>query len=240
MRALVLAVLCSAVFAGTLYLGGQSVEAYEGPPASSGVAKATRPNKPAIRFNARDQRAARAALVRRADLGPRWKGGGKLRDRLNVAADAECSNYRPRVWDLVITGAASKVFTHPSGLHISSQSKVLQTPRMVRLDWKRSMEHTNTVSCLRRIIARVYARLGITFVSLNRRPFPRLAPYSTRFRVIAKVRSGRTAPFVVDVVVLGKGRHGLTLTVTAPLRYRATAERVEVRVAKRLLARARS
>ena len=56
------------MFAGTLYLGGQSVEAYEAP-ASSGVAKVTRPNKQVIRFNSADQAVARAALVTRADLG---------------------------------------------------------------------------------------------------------------------------------------------------------------------------
>jgi hypothetical protein len=118
----------------------------------------------------------------------------------------------------------------------------MQSPRMVRLDWKRTFEHPNLLSCMRRLLARDAARHGETFVSLNRRPFPKIAPYTARFRFISKVkiRPGRKMPFLTDMVVLGKGRHELTLAISAPLHDRAAANKAQVRLAKLLLARVRS
>jgi hypothetical protein len=237
MRALFVAVLCSAVFAGTLYLGGQSVEANEGPPASSGVAKVTRPNKQVIRFNSADQAVARAALVTRADLGGRWKGGRKKAD---LTSEETCANYRPRMWDIVLTGAAESEFSHPAGFYAASSVRVVQTPRMLRLDWKRAFEHPNALSCLRRVVARDIAKDGFRLISLRVLPFPRVAPYVKRIRVIQEVRrSGRKLRVLVDIIAFGERRTELTLAVGTPLARRAGIERVEKRLARTMLARVR-
>ena len=241
MRALFVAVLCSAVFAGTLYLGGQSVEAYEGPPASSGVVKVTEgPNKRIVRLNRRDRRLARAIVVTKADLGRgvKWKGGA---EKVDFDEDLACVNYRPKVSDLVVTGAAETAYTAP-GLSVRSRAEILQTPRMVRLEWKRTFEHPNELSCLRRTAASGLARDGGRLVSFKRVPFPRLAPYARRYRMVGRVenRSGRRVTLLTDVVVLGKGRHELTLAIVAPLRDRTAADKTEVRLAKLLLARLRA
>lgn len=240
MRALVAAVLCSAMFAGTLYLGGQSVDAFEGPPASSGVVKATDgPNRRAIRLNARDRRLARVAVLTKADLGrfARLEGGAK---KVDFSDELACVDYRPKVSDLVTKGAAETRYTGP-GISVSSRAEVLQTPRMVQLEWKRTLEHRNFLSCARRTFAQGLARNGGRLLSFRRVPFPRLAPYAARYRMISRVknRAGRRVTRLTDLIALGKGRHELALIVAVPLRSRAAADRAEVRLAKLLLARVR-
>jgi hypothetical protein len=239
MRALVAVVLCSAVFAGVLYLGGQSVDAFDGPPAASSAAgaKAKRVNKQVRRFNARDQRTARVAVLTKADLGAAWKGGRKKPD---FSPEEGCPNYQPRLWDIVITGAADSEFTHPAGLYAASGARVVRTPRMLRLDWKRSFEHPNALSCLRRVVARDIRKDGFRLVSLRVLPFPRVAPYVKRIRVIQEGRrGGRRFRVLADVIVLGEGRNELTLAVGTLLSRRAGIEEVERRLARTMLARVR-
>lgn len=234
--------LCSAVFAGVVYLGGQSVDAFDGPAAASSGAAANekRANKRTIRFNARDQRLARAAVLRKGDLGrgAAWKGGAT---KVDFSDDLTCADYRPKVSDLVVTGAAKTDYSG-AGLRITSQVEVLQTPRMVRLEWKRTYKHPNLFRCVRRTYARGFAREGGRFVSFRRTPFPRLAPYSARYRVIARFKnsSARRIPMLVDQIFLGRGRQEVTLLVAAPLHDRAAAHKAEVHLAKLLLARLRA
>jgi hypothetical protein len=244
MRAFAAAVVCSALLAGGIYVGGRSVGVWnDATPAPTAAPKVTaaqkRANKPTIWLNGRDQRAARAAVMTKADLGALWKGGTA---KVDFSYKVACPNYRPRAWDLQITGAAATHFSHVGALDLRSEARVMQSPRMVRLDAKRTFEHPNVLSCLRRLFSPVTARAGGTLVSLNRRPFPKIAPYTARFRVISRVNPnpGPKIAFLTDIVVLGKGRHEVTLTITAPLRERAALDEAEVSWAKLLLSRVRS
>jgi hypothetical protein len=63
--------------------------------------------KEQIKFNAADQAAARAVVIRRADLGSTgWAGGPTKPD---LSSGPTCANYHPKVSDLVLTGAALRV-----------------------------------------------------------------------------------------------------------------------------------
>ena len=60
--------------------------------------------KEQIKFNPADQAAARAVVIRRADLGSSgWVGGPTKPD---LSSGPTCANYHPKVSDLVLTGAA--------------------------------------------------------------------------------------------------------------------------------------
>src|SRR5438105_15040184 len=89
-----------------------------------------------IRFNAADQAAARAVVIRRADLGTSGWVGGRVKP--DLSAGPSCPNYHPKVSDLVLTGSARTNFRR-SGFEFDSQAGVLKTRRMVALDWRRSV-----------------------------------------------------------------------------------------------------
>jgi len=133
--------------------------------------------KEQIRFNAADQAAARAVVIRRADLGSGWAGGPAKPD---LSAGPSCPDYQPKVSDLVLTGAARTTFQR-SGFEFDSQSGVLKTRRMVALDWRRSVLAPGVVPCLRRTIG---SGLGpnAKVVSFKKLPFPKLATYNALFR----------------------------------------------------------
>lgn len=91
---------------------------------------ASRQDREQIRFNPSDQAAAHAAVLRRGDLGPGWKGGPAKPD---LSSGMSCPGYHPKQSDLVLTGAAETHFQHTS-LDVRSVAQVLQTPTMVALD----------------------------------------------------------------------------------------------------------
>ena len=78
--------------------------------ATTAVALADNGNRQKIRFNAADQAAARAAVLRRSDLGSGadWKGGARKPD---LTQTDPCPNYNPKQSDLVLTGIAETQFT---------------------------------------------------------------------------------------------------------------------------------
>jgi hypothetical protein len=193
--------------------------------------------KEQIKFNAADQAAARAVVIRRADLGSSgWPGGPAKPD---LSSGPTCSNYHPKVSDLVLTGAARTTFQR-SGFEFDSQSGVLKTRRMVALDWRRSVLASGAASCLRRTIA---TGLGSNakVVSFRKLPFPKLAPYAALFRgVIAVSAQGKTVRLLTDLVVVGRSRTELTLTIVGPASARSAISAAERRLARVLIRRARA
>jgi hypothetical protein len=193
--------------------------------------------KEQIKFNSADQAAARAVVIRRADLGSSgWTGG---RTKPELSSGPTCPNYHPKVSDLVLTGAARTTFQR-SGFEFDSQSGVLKTRRMVALDWRRSVLAPGTASCLRRTIGK---GLGSTakVVSFKKLPFPQMAPYAALFRgVIAVSAQGRTVRVLTDLVVVGRSRTELTLTIVGPASAKSAVSAAERRLARALIARARA
>jgi hypothetical protein len=192
--------------------------------------------KEQIRFNAADQAAARAVVIRRADLGSGWAGGPAKPD---LSAGPSCPDYHPKVSDLVLTGAARTTFQR-SGFEFDSQSGVLKTRRMVALDWRRSVLAPGVVPCLRRTIG---SGLGpnAKVVSFKKLPFPKLATYSALFRGVISVQAqGKTVRVLTDLVLLGRSRTELTLTVVGPASAKSAISAAERRLARALITRARA
>jgi len=190
-----------------------------------------------IRFNAADQAAARAVVIRRADLGSSgWQGG---RVKPDLSGGPTCPNYHPKVSDLVITGAAKADFRR-SGFEFASQVQVLKTRRMVALDWRRSALAPGVVSCLRRTLAN---GLGSTakVISFAKLPFPHLSTYSALFRGVISVQAqGQTVRVLTDIVLVGRSRTEINLTIAGPAAAKSGISAAERRLARALLARVRA
>jgi hypothetical protein len=173
-----------------------------------GTAATGKPEK--VQFTAADQAAARAATLRRGDLGAgAWQGGSVKPD---LSAPPSCPNYTVDLSPFVLTGAAETRWLNAPFL-VDSEAEVLQTARMVRQEWRIQIQAPGAIACLRTQLAKGLAPQGATLVSFSRVPFPRLAPYTAAFRVVASAQGARV---VVDVVLLGRSRTEVSLTVLGP------------------------
>jgi hypothetical protein len=193
--------------------------------------------KEQIKFNPADQAAARAVVIRRADLGSSgWTGGPTKPD---LSSGPTCPNYHPKVSDLVLTGAARTTFQN-AGFAFDSQSNVLKTKRMVALDWRRSVLAPGAVTCLRHTIGKGLGS-NAKVVSFGKLPFPQLATYAALFRGVIGVSSqGKTVRVLTDLVLVGRSRTELTLTIIGPVSAKSALSVAERRLARALIRRARA
>jgi hypothetical protein len=199
----------------------------------AGVASA---DKPKYGFNAADQAAARAAVIKRADLGTAsgWTGGAKKPD----LSQMQCSLYNPKQSDLVVTGAAESDWSHSPGLEFDSQTEVLQTTRMVALDWKRSVATRYLVPCMKESGAKELGA-SIKLVSLRRVSFPHVAPHTSALRMILDVKASKTQTIrmVSEMVFMARSRTEITLmSFTLPAAF-GSVRAAEVRLARILVGR---
>jgi hypothetical protein len=189
---------------------------------------------PVARFNAKDQAAARAAVLRARDIGTGWKGGF---EKAKIASPDFCPGlWEPKQADLVITGLAESKFASDAYV-IFSSAQLYKTAGMLALDWKRTVVHPAMPRCLAK-----HAAAGdqtTRLVSYKRIPFPALAQYSARFRLVVDqtVDGGGTVRVFMDTVTFGRGRTALALALIAPYAERADAQAAEIRLAKVMLAR---
>lgn len=191
--------------------------------------------KEQIHLNAKDQAHARDVVLRRADLGTAtgWTGGFKKPD---LSSTPPCTDFHPKQSDLVVTGAAETDWKHP-GLEIDTEAQVLQTARMVRLDWQRSVVPAKVLPCLRQAFEKE-AGSSAKFVSVHKVSFPQLGTYTALFRILVDVTSdGTTVRIRSDALLIGRSRTELTLTVTSPDSAAVAVSPAELRIARLLASR---
>ena len=166
-----------------------------------------------MRMGPSGKAAARAVLLTKSDVGSGWTGG-VVKPDLSVT---RCANYKPRLSDLVLNGAAKATYKQP-GFQLSSSSQVLKTAAMVRLDWQRSFASPHFISCLRKVSAKDLPAQKGRIVSLRRLAVPRVGDNSGGIRIVIdfKVKNG-TVRMVVDMVAFTKGRTEMSLTTTMPI-----------------------
>ena len=111
-----------------------------------------------VRYNAADQRAARAVMLnpyRLAGLGAApWMGGPQKVTREDVTS-TPCHHYTPKEADLVLTGAAKAAYVQRGENTIEktvsragSLAFVFQSADMLRRDWLRTPKPADLASCL--------------------------------------------------------------------------------------------
>jgi hypothetical protein len=195
------------------------------------VAQVALAEAPKTRLNAADQAAARAAVLKPADLGTGWSGGLQ---KAQVRAPAPCAGWNPRQADLVVTGAAQAQYV-AEGVVVQSSAHVYANGRMIALDWQRTV-----VGAPLRCLSKEFADSAgeeIRVVSIKRLPFPKLATYNARIRIVADYIGSTTVRVFIDAVLVGRGRTAVALGLVAPYTERASADAAEVRLAKIVLAR---
>jgi hypothetical protein len=198
---------------------------------SAAVVHAADPGRERVAFTAAGQAQAKAEVLRRKDVGKAWSGGARRPDLAGV----HCLSYHPKQSDLVLNGAAETTW-HRQAFEIDSEAQVLRTPKMVRLDWQRTVLAPEVVPCLRESIQR---RLGssVKLISFRRVAFPHVARYANAFRTTIVVQSNTgSVPVEIDLAVLGQGRNEISVTVSGPTASKAFLRRAETRLA-RLVAR---
>jgi hypothetical protein len=197
-------------------------------------------NRYQLHRTAAGQSAARAVVLIRSDLGKAtgWSGGFVKPD---MAPDPGCPNYRPKVSDLVITGTAAAQFDH-AGLEFHSESQVLKTAKMVRLDWQRTINTPNFISCASANLKQSMRKSpSERFISLARVLIPQIATYTEAYRATIDVKTGgKTVRMASDLVVVGRGRTEISLMTTTALAAIPTVWKAELALAARLLARSKA
>jgi hypothetical protein len=193
-------------------------------------------NEP-IKLTAADQAAARAVVLRRADLGSSgWEGGATKPD---LSSGLSCPNFHPKVSDLVITGAAQTSFRR-SALVFGNLVVILRNRRMVALDWRRSFLVPGAIQCLRRTMSRALGSSG-RLVSFKKLAFPRLTPRTALYRAVIEVQAGGKAVRVIaDLGFAAKSRTEITLNVAAPASAASAVSAAERRLVRTLVRRARA
>ena len=196
------------------------------------LAGAALADHPIIRFNAVDQAAARATVLKGPDLGTGWAGGFKKPD---LSSAPPCANYHPKQSDLVTTGAAESAF-QSGGVVVDSEAQIEQTAHMLKLDWQRTFT-PGLLPCLR-IAFKAQFGTKATVVSVQRTAFPQVAPYTAAIRALIDVPQGANKLRVItDLIVFGSHRTELTLTVTAAGRSPTAVHVLEVQLARLLVSR---
>jgi hypothetical protein len=194
-----------------------------------GTAGTGKPEK--VQFNAADQAAARAATLRKDDLGAGvWQGGAVKPD---LSAPPSCPGYTVDLSRFVLTGAAETRWLSAPFL-VDSEAQVLQTAQMVRQEWRIQIQAQGAIACLRTQLAEGLAQQGATLVSLERIAFPRVVPYTAAFRVVASAQATRV---MVEVVLLARSRTEVTLTVLGPAAQQSQIAAAAARYARILAGR---
>jgi hypothetical protein len=194
-------------------------------------ATASDPNRETIRLNASDQAAARAVVLKKADLRARgfWTGGNTKPD---LTPNPTCPDYHPDLSQFVVTGAAASDWK-TGIIEIQTQSEVLQTARMVRKEWQLQIQAPGAIACLRSITNKEFAS-GARLVSFTRIPFPHIATYTAAFRIVVASSNVRA---VIHVAVFGRSRTEVSLTMGGLYSARASIASETKRLARVLASR---
>jgi hypothetical protein len=196
--------------------------------------------RPTLRFNAAGQAAARAAVMTKADLSSPtgWSGSAA---KPKITPYPECPGFHPKQADLVMTGAAQATYFHSSGIGFDTVAQVMQTAKMVRLDWQRTVLDPRVTPCVRYRMIQDARGSTYTFVSLKPLSFPRVAPFTHAWRVLYDdSASGKKVRIFLDLVGIGVGRTEILMSVSGPLVGAAAVLDAEVRLARILVARAKA
>ncbi len=122
--------------------------------AALALAGAAAADREQVHLTKAGQRAARAAVLRRGDLGSGTWTGTKKTPVLNPSIG--CPGFHPKQSDLVVIGAAEMEWKSTAA-QFDSSAQVLRTPKMVQLDWKRTVRVPQVLPCLRHNVAKSLA-----------------------------------------------------------------------------------
>jgi hypothetical protein len=179
-------------------------------------AAAAADGEPRKALTTKGQATARSIVLKRGDLTAAFSARPRSDDKLPAGVRCDALDES----DLTITGDAQSpdfALSRP-GIYVTvgSTAQVYRTPREAGLSWKRG-NTSHTTTCFADII-RLSAPRGqkVKIVSAKRLAFPKVAPRTMAFRVVAilTLPGNRRVRAYVDAVVLQHGRlqSGLVFT----------------------------
>ena len=193
-----------------------------------------------IKYTLADQAAARATVLRGTDLpelpkGDRW-AGGRVKPDLSYV---RCPNYKPKLSDLVLTGAAASDWQH-SLQDFNSQVEVSATAKMLRLDWQRTTARAPGLSsCLRNSVVKG-APPRTKLRSFTKIALPHTGPCVAAFRAVFDIGDKTTDSrrWVPELIAACSGRAFITLYTFAPASDQEQVSRAASRALRAMLSRA--
>jgi hypothetical protein len=199
------------------------------------LASAAAADREQVKLTRSGQRAAHTAVLKRSDLHGAWTGTAK---KPVINSEIGCPGFHPKQSDLVVVGAAETDW-RSAHAHFDSTAQVLKTPRMVQLDWKRTVRAPKVLPCLHRnVLMSLASTERLSFVT--RLPVKHFAPFVHLYRSVVVVGPPKKrVPILIDSLLIGKGRTEITLTTTALYSARHSVMRTELRLGRALARRAR-
>lgn len=198
---------------------------------------AASPSKEKIARTAAGNAEAARLVVRQSDLPASWSGGTA---KYKPSSSLGCANYKPKRSDLVLIGAAESQWLNPDELsQLLSETDVLRTSRMVKLDWQRTVTAPRATACLRQYFTTMATDKGGELISFGVIAFPKLAAYTRAYRAELKlpnIPSGMRK-MEVELVALAGGRDEPSLIVSGPATAKASLRNTALRVSRRLAKR---
>jgi hypothetical protein len=191
------------------------------------------------KFNSDDQAAAKTAVVLKSDLqNTGWTGGAKKPD---LSPAPTCANFDPKQSDLVLTGAAETDWKH-ANLELDTVAQVLQSADMVEKDWQRTVADPASFSCTKTYVKKnLGGSANERFVSMTRVPFPAVGTHARAYITRIDVTSnGKTAPVLIEDVLLTTGRTEISLSSTTAGPYAVAVADADIALARALVHRARA
>ena len=166
-----------------------------------------------------DQKKAASIVLKRGDFAAGWK-------RIRTPDDGEdlrCPGFAPDESDLTLTGESESEFEYTGGMpYVGSFSNVYVSTKDALASWSRSVKPA-VARCVAHFFRQGIAAEGgkVAIVKQGRIAFPRVAPRTAAFRVLARVTitdAGKsvTIPFAIHLIALGQGRGDLGLIAMGP------------------------
>ena len=173
---------------------------------------------PKRRITPADQVKARSILLKRTDFVAGWK-----RTPASPDSDFVCPGFNPDESDLTLTGEAEADFERSGGgVAVYSYSEVWASKSDALKSWTRS-DKPAAARCLGYAFRKGAEAEGaqVKIISAGRIAFPKLAPRTAAFKVVARVtipQSGRmeTVPITIQAVALGHGRGDVSFAAISP------------------------
>jgi hypothetical protein len=171
---------------------------------------------PKKKITAADRAKARSIVLRRADLGPGWK-----KVPPSPESDATCPGFNPDESDLTLSGEAEADFEQGL-LLIASASEVFATKADALKSWARN-DKPAVARCLGYLFqqGQTDKSTKVKIVSAGRVAFPKLAPRTAAFKVVARLTitdKGKktTLPVTIQLLAFGQGRGDVSLLAIGP------------------------
>ena len=172
---------------------------------------------PKKKITAADQAKARSMVFKRTDFAAGWK-------KVPAAPDSDlvCPGFNPDESDLTLTGEAETDFEHAQIGFVGSASEIFATKEDAVNSWTRT-DKPATARCIGYFFkqGQTTKTTKVTIVSAGRMAFPKLAPRTTAFKIVARLaitNEGKptTVPVTVQLVAFGQGRGDTSMIAFTP------------------------